>query len=404
MDKTHAQGYTAPTMAINREETTLQRPEYEEGRLRSISSEDHRHYSASANVSALLSQNSSGRAEIPRFAPAMEQSVLSGAMSTEGGFLSSDGIGTLPSRTCPPYEAGYEAALEHLQILMRQSRGTDIRPRPSDPNSLRRIPHPSPVGAPAYPPAVENTGSAMGGHPRPTWSPLDSPLITPPDTSLVPVPPEPVQDDTPAPTLAEGDGVVTPSALTVWGSGNRDSARRALQRRAETNFANHKKAGDGSKFIIKCDEAGNIITNKLRVTSAVNSWMARFVDIAQIHYEDDDDRFVLVESLVRDQFDFDPPLKKNWFPDYMRKKLEKSRSVFRKHHDDTGGMHPECNKDKHSALVAWWKSPAGSSRSGRMKQMNANKSTRRLSLSYGGVQREHQSGSPQVLLYVTSLS
>ncbi|KAG0571554.1 hypothetical protein KC19_VG021600 [Ceratodon purpureus] len=43
-------------------------------------------------------------------------------------------------------------------------------------------------------------------------------------------------------------------------------------------------------------------------------------------------------------------------------------------------MHPECPKDKHPALLAWWASPGGgggSSKSHRMKELNAARATRR---------------------------
>ncbi|KAG0596936.1 hypothetical protein M758_UG297300 [Ceratodon purpureus] len=103
-----------------------------------------------------------------------------------------------------------------------------------------------------------------------------------------------------------------------------------------------------------------------------------YVDYAQIHYDDNDHRSVLVENIVRSCFDFEPPVREDWFTEYMRKKLEKSRCEFRKHFDATGQVHPDCPPQKHLPLLAWWTSPAGSCRSGRMKEMNKVRVNERL--------------------------
>ncbi|KAG0574238.1 hypothetical protein KC19_VG246700 [Ceratodon purpureus] len=112
--------------------------------------------------------------------------------------------------------------------------------------------------------------------------------------------------------------------------------------------------------------------------SVVNQFMAKFVDLTQIYYKDNDDRFVLVENLVRDEFDFEPPLKPGWFPDYMRKKMEKSRFLLRKHYKETGQMHHECFANKYSALLSWRLSLEGSNKSQRMREMNTAKKKKRL--------------------------
>jgi hypothetical protein len=167
---------------------------------------------------------------------------------------------------------------------------------------------------------------------------------------------------------------------------NRDGAKRAAEPKAEASFALHTKQIDGTRFKIKIDAAGNILTNKLRVTSMVKSLMELYVDIAQIHYEDDDWKFVVVEKAVRKCFEFDPPLKPGWFPDYMRKKLEKSRSVFQKHYDKTGRMHPDCPPKKHSTLLAWWSSLVGSSKSQSLREMNSSCAVQRRTNSIGRTQ------------------
>ena len=125
---------------------------------------------------------------------------------------------------------------------------------------------------------------------------------------------------------------------------NREIGRRNVQRRADTEFQHHKKAKDGSKFKIKTDSAGNILTNKLRVTTVVNQLMSKFLNYAQISYDDNDERFKLVEELVREQFEFDPPVKDTWFREYMRKKMEKTRSEFRKHFEEKGDRHPSLHQ------------------------------------------------------------
>ncbi|KAG0594783.1 hypothetical protein M758_UG109200 [Ceratodon purpureus] len=103
--------------------------------------------------------------------------------------------------------------------------------------------------------------------------------------------------------------------------------------------------------------------------------MTLFVDITQIQYEDDDPKFLKVERMVCDEFDFEPPLKPGWFAGYMRKQHEKMRSKYRKHFEDTGRMHPECAPDKHHALLQWWSSPAGMSKAHRMRELNTTRKT-----------------------------
>ena len=223
------------------------------------------------------------------------------------------------------------------------------------------------------------------GLPRASPMTLDSPLTAPPDLPVYAFAPE-INEVTAPTTLPAVDVTGGEIASAMLMSENRGKETRALQRRAENDFAQHKKTNTGAKFKIKTDAAGNIFTNKLRVTSVVNQLMKKFVDIAQIHYVDNDPKFALVEDIVRDEFEFDPPLKDGWFPTYMRKKMEKSRSIFRKHWEEKGTRHPDCEENKHSALTAWWTSPAGINSSGRMKTMNAEKKTKRLSLTYGGMQ------------------
>ncbi|KAG0595792.1 hypothetical protein M758_UG197900 [Ceratodon purpureus] len=72
--------------------------------------------------------------------------------------------------------------------------------------------------------------------------------------------------------------------------------------------------------------------------------------------------------------------------------MEKSRSLFRKHFDETGQRHPDCPPDKHSALLAWWTSLVGSSRFNRMKGMNDEKMKKRLSLTHGGYKDNSEGG------------
>ncbi|KAG0595443.1 hypothetical protein M758_UG167000 [Ceratodon purpureus] len=113
-----------------------------------------------------------------------------------------------------------------------------------------------------------------------------------------------------------------------------------------------------------------------------------YVDVAQIHYKENDHLSVRVESDVREVFHFEPPLKEGWFPLYMRRRLEKSRSLFRKYHDETRKRHPDCHENRYSALLAWWATPAGSNRSLRMKEYNAVRSARNQATGVGAVQNE----------------
>ena len=236
------------------------------------------------------------------------------------------------------------------------------------------------------PAGVENLGSAQTGLPTSVSRGIDqNPLCNLPEQSLFAE-----VDAEPWEMQPHGGDIIGASDVSntsdSWLYESREVSRRGEQRRAEANYAQHKKNMDGSKFVIKTDSAGNIVTNKLRVTSAIKTLMGRYLDIAQVHYDDNDEKLLTVESIVRSSFDFEPPLKKNWFPTYMKKKLEKTRSEYRKYFDTTGQMHPECQKHKHPALLAWWTSAAGSSRSGRMKEINNERTNQRLSLNAGGIQ------------------
>ena len=339
--------------------------------------------------------------QVPQFQgdPSRSESFLQPAASAieyGSGQLPTLGLGSVfpnassrpsASPVCPPYEAGYKAALEHIQENMKKKsvlydnwmHGGKQDSEDGDNDSTN-----------FFTPAAENMGSASVGLPSPCVPSIDSPLLTPPDLPLFAGVPQAV--DAPLRlSSANPDWTSSPSAsggLSL--SENRDDSKRTLQRRADANYAQHKKANDGKKFIIQTDEAGNILTNKLRVTSAVNSLMDRYLDVTQIHYNNEDGRFKLVEEVVRGSFEFEPPLKKNWFPDYMRKKLEKNRSEYRKYHDEKQKRHPKLTEKEYATLVSWWNSPAGSSKSGRMKEMNTERATKRRALSLSGIQNQRR--------------
>ncbi|KAG0596183.1 hypothetical protein M758_UG230700 [Ceratodon purpureus] len=282
------------------------------------------------------------------------------------------------------YEAGFEDAIVNLRELMRRRRQTPNRTAQTHQQngiaedvSLSDMDISNSIG-------VENLGSASGGLPTSTSMSLDSPFLTPPNTNVF----DPGSDAWELkPQLANfySAGVADRSSSPdTWVTDRNDQGRRAEQRRAEANYALHKKLNDGSKFIIKTDDGGNIVTNKLRVTSMVKRLMRLYVDVAQIHYEDRDEKFLLVEQIVRSFFDFQPPLRRKWFPEFMRKHLERSRYDYKRYFDETGKIHPACPKDKHPALLAWWSSPSGSSRSHRMKEINEKRAAERLAQSVVG--------------------
>ena len=238
-------------------------------------------------------------------------------------------------------------------------------------------------------------GSASVGLPSPCVPSIDSPLLTPPELPLFAGVHQRIDDPMRA-NSSMPDWTSSPTASgSLSLSENRDPSRRTIQRRADNSYAQHKKQNSGAKFKIQTDAAGNIIANKLRVTSLVNSLMERYVDVAQIHYDDDDERFKVVEDAVRDVFEFEPPLKDNWFPIYMRKKLEKNRSEFRKYWEEKAERHPKCTPKKHAALLAWWNSPAGASKSTRISLMNTDRATKRRELSLRGIQSQ-QKELPQI--------
>ncbi|KAG0573871.1 hypothetical protein KC19_VG217000 [Ceratodon purpureus] len=280
-------------------------------------------------------------------------------------------------RQSASYEAGFEAAIVNLRELMQRGRQTpNMRAQTHQQNggredvSLNDMDISNSVG-------VENLGSASAGLPTSTSISLDSPFVTPPDTNVF-SPGTYAWEMKPELANFYSAGVADRcSSPDTWVTDSSDQGRRA-------DYALHMKVNDGSKFIIKTDAGGNIVTNKLRVTWMVKRLMRLYVDVAQIHYKDTDEKFLLVEQIVRSKFDFQPPLCRKWFSEFMRKHLERSRYDYRRHWDETGKIHPACPKDKHPALQAWWSSPSGSSRSHRMKEINEKRATERLAQSVVG--------------------
>ena len=114
------------------------------------------------------------------------------------------------------------------------------------------------------------------------------------------------------------------------------------------------------------------------------------MDPTQIHYEDNDHQFIKVEDIVRQAFEFDPPLREGWFPEYMRKRLEKNRSMFRKHYEERGERHPKCEENRFPALLAWWASPAGSNKAQRMREMNSSRAKQRIATQIGATESHRQ--------------
>ena len=218
-------------------------------------------------------------------------------------------------------------------------------------------------------------------------------MTTPPDVSLFAGGPV-YHNDAEARDLVLHDDNDVRIRKELGGTGNRDSTRRTIQRRAQAEYAQHKRIQSNTRFTIKTDGAGNMLTNKLRVTSRIKQLMGMYVDVAQIHYEDDDHQFLKVESIVRDSFQFEPPLREGWFPEYMRKRVEKSRSLFRKHFEEKGTKHPQCSKNSHYALLAWWASPQGSSKAQRMRDMNSKRAAECRALTMEGLQQDQTDPEP----------
>jgi hypothetical protein len=223
---------------------------------------------------------------------------------------------------------------------------------------------------------LENTGSASSGHPIPLSSLYKTLAAMNPTTSVS------IGAASSSRSAERGNPRPLPEQYAYVANdlsffGQSETAKRALQRKADSEYAAHKKSNDGSKFTIHTDIAGNIKSNKLKVTSLLNHLMGLYLNVAQIHYDDDDEKFVLIEKIVRKSFDFVPGLKSMWMVEYMKKKMEKSRSVFRKHFDETGQRHPACPVSKFPMLLAWWTSPNSHNRGQRMREFNATRAAER---------------------------
>ncbi|KAG0556471.1 hypothetical protein KC19_11G055900 [Ceratodon purpureus] len=281
------------------------------------------------------------------------------------------------------YDAGIEAAIQHLKHFMYGGRGPRNRPS-QKPLEFVEQDRDFPYAADAsLLSGLENLGRASSGHPTAAFPGRHEPMFSALEGNLFPQSSGPWNGMPVNPAVIQASVSDFSYCADAWVAETQEKSRRAEQRRAEANFALYKKRNDGSKFKIRTDAAGNIVTNKLRVTSMMKKLMEIYLDVAQIHYNDNDDRFVLVENIVRSCFEFEPPIKETWFKEYMRKKLEKSRCEFRKHFEATGQMHPDCPPHKHLPLLAWWSSPLGSSRSSRMKEMNSSRVNERLANDVG---------------------
>jgi hypothetical protein len=155
----------------------------------------------------------------------------------------------------------------------------------------------SPLGPDAtkcFPPALENMGTATFGHPVAPFSLLDSPLLTPPRTSVFVSEPNVCSlVSIPASTSTQSNTMMI--SPEPWMTNSSTTMKRAIQRRVEVNYSLHKKANNSNKFKIATDAGGKILTNKLRVTSTVKSLMEMYLDVAQVHYVDNDEKFIFVE-------------------------------------------------------------------------------------------------------------
>ncbi|KAG0623035.1 hypothetical protein M758_3G144100 [Ceratodon purpureus] len=283
------------------------------------------------------------------------------------------------------YDAGFEAAIQYLQELMKRGRGTR---RPGVPQAVQptESPHRDFLVVDMVDlEGAENLVFASAGLPRMRIMPtMDSPLMTPPEHSLFT---RAVEEMDVKPYIRGGDFRNAPdlsNSSDSWMIHSHEHNRRAEQRRADADYEQHRKLNDGTRFKIRTDLGGNIVTNKLRVTSMIKKLMDVYVDVSQIHYNDNDEKFILVENMVCGQFEFEPPLKKSWFPYYMRKRLEKERCEYRKYYDENAKMHPDYKPEKHHALLAWWTSPSGKSNAHRLKEMNTARATERLALNAVG--------------------
>ncbi|KAG0593748.1 hypothetical protein M758_UG015800 [Ceratodon purpureus] len=284
------------------------------------------------------------------------------------------------------YQAGYEAALESIRRKMEQ-RGISNTLLSDTADECEPASY---DGMGSFPPSQENMGNASEGLPKPGITTLERPLTALPETAVFTGGPD-VWDVGQCSDRGVSDHIaVGAGGLQVRYPGSRDHSRRAMQRRAEKELVHHKKQCRGTKFTIRTDGGGNIITNKLRVTSLLKSLMGMYVDPNQVHFDDDDDQFVKVEKIIRDEYDFDPPLREGWFTEYMRKRMEKDRSIFKKHYDEFGKRHPRCPENRHPALMAWWASPTGRCKVKRITEMNVKRAVERRQLGVGGEQGHRQ--------------
>ncbi|KAG0595713.1 hypothetical protein M758_UG191100 [Ceratodon purpureus] len=194
------------------------------------------------------------------------------------------------------YQADYDAAMAKIQRLMEESVSEDGKtsqlPKPNQ--------HVSPDVQETSGGSTKTDGTAGDG-PRivETYS-LDTAITDPPQSSLFASCPK-AWNAAYSTEFTEYESRDTAAGEDALGfsSLQRDSARRALQRRADADFARHKKQNNGTRLKIKTDIEGNMLTNKLRVTSIMKSLMSVWVDPAQVHFEDNDHQFVKVETAVR---------------------------------------------------------------------------------------------------------
>ncbi|KAG0596164.1 hypothetical protein M758_UG230100 [Ceratodon purpureus] len=182
------------------------------------------------------------------------------------------------------------------------------------------------------------------------------------------------------PSVYNADASNMTTSSDSWLIDNRESNRRAEQRRADANYALHRKLNDGSKFVIKTDAGGNIVANKLRDTSMVTKLMELYVDVTMITTRSSvwwrrSSGRTLTSNPLLSQDGFRFICAKNWRESGMNSDGA----------EETGQKHPDCPVSKHPAQVAWWASPAGSSRSHiRMKDMNVARANQGKSFNADG--------------------
>ena len=126
------------------------------------------------------------------------------------------------------------------------------------------------------------------------------------------------------------------------------------------------------------NDVGEPDANTQELHRALLDVAGRVLHVSETRFEKHTDlAWELIDHDIARQFDFDPPLRPNYYKDYLFNALRISRSKWRRHWVKTkGGKHPRCPDLRFPSLVELWKTKKNKEDSKKMQRARLKNKTR----------------------------